>query len=77
VTPHRLQYEDLRPALTAKEVQVLNNMAAGKSLVVSGIRRTLGIGRTTFCRHVKAGGRVVKGFRTSPKRRPKGFTQGS
>ncbi len=41
-------------ALTAKEVQMLRNMAADKSLTVSDICRTLGIGRTTFYRYAKA-----------------------
>jgi DNA invertase Pin-like site-specific DNA recombinase len=40
-------------ALTAKEVQMLGNMAADKSLAVSDICKTLGIGRTTFYRYVK------------------------
>ena len=42
-------------ALTAKQVQMLRNMAADKSLTVSDICNTLGIGRTTFYRYVKAG----------------------
>ena len=42
-------------ALTPKEVQILRNMAADKSLTVSDICKTLGIGRTTFYRYVKAG----------------------
>jgi DNA invertase Pin-like site-specific DNA recombinase len=42
-------------ALTAKEVQILRNMAADKPcLTVSDICKTLGIGRTTFYRYVKA-----------------------
>jgi DNA invertase Pin-like site-specific DNA recombinase len=41
-------------ALTAKEVQMLRNMASDKSLTVADICKTLGIGRTTFYRHVKA-----------------------
>jgi DNA invertase Pin-like site-specific DNA recombinase len=41
-------------ALTQKEVQMLRNMAADKSLTVSDICKTLGIGRTTFYRYVKA-----------------------
>jgi DNA invertase Pin-like site-specific DNA recombinase len=41
-------------ALTPKEVQMLNNMASDKSLTVSDICKTLGIGRTTFYRYVKA-----------------------
>jgi DNA invertase Pin-like site-specific DNA recombinase len=41
-------------ALTAKEVQMLRNMASDKSLTVSDICNTLGIGRTTFYRYVKA-----------------------
>jgi DNA invertase Pin-like site-specific DNA recombinase len=41
-------------ALSAKEVQMLRNMAADKSLTVADICKTLGIGRTTFYRHVKA-----------------------
>jgi DNA invertase Pin-like site-specific DNA recombinase len=41
-------------ALTPKEVQILRNMAADKSLAVSDICKTLGIGRTTFYRYVKA-----------------------
>ena len=44
-------------ALTTKEVQILRNMAADKSLTVSDICKTLGIGRTTFYRYVKAGER--------------------
>jgi DNA invertase Pin-like site-specific DNA recombinase len=44
-------------ALTPKEVQILRNMAADKSLAVSDICKTLGIGRTTFYRYVKAGER--------------------
>jgi DNA invertase Pin-like site-specific DNA recombinase len=44
-------------ALTPKEVQILQNMAADKSLTVSDICKTLGIGRTTFYRYVKAGER--------------------
>jgi DNA invertase Pin-like site-specific DNA recombinase len=44
-------------ALTPKEVQMLRNMAADKSLTVSDICITLGIGRTTFYRYVKAGER--------------------
>jgi DNA invertase Pin-like site-specific DNA recombinase len=39
--------------LTAKEVQMLRNMASDKSLTVSDICKTLGIGRTTFYRYVK------------------------
>ena len=39
--------------LSAKEVQMLNNMAADKSLTVADICKTLGIGRTTFYRYVK------------------------
>jgi DNA invertase Pin-like site-specific DNA recombinase len=41
-------------ALTAKEVQMLRNMASDKSLTVSDICNTLGIGRTTFYRYAKA-----------------------
>jgi DNA invertase Pin-like site-specific DNA recombinase len=41
-------------ALTQKEVQMLRNMASDKSLTVSDICKTLGIGRTTFYRYVKA-----------------------
>ena len=44
-------------ALSAKEVQILRNMAADKSLAVADICKTLGIGRTTFYRYVKAGER--------------------
>src|SRR5215216_969077 len=44
-------------ALSAKEVQMLRNMAADKSLTVSDICKTLGISRTTFYRYVKAGER--------------------
>ena len=44
-------------ALTPKEMQILRNMAADKSLSVSDICKTLGIGRTTFYRYVKAGER--------------------
>jgi DNA invertase Pin-like site-specific DNA recombinase len=42
--------------LTARQVQMLRNMAADNSLTVSDICKTLGIGRTTFYRYVKAGG---------------------
>ena len=42
-------------ALSIKEVQMLNNMAADKSLTVSDVCKTLGIGRTTFYRYVKSG----------------------
>jgi len=42
-------------ALSAKQVQILRNMAADKSLAVADICKTLGIGRTTFYRYVKAG----------------------
>jgi DNA invertase Pin-like site-specific DNA recombinase len=42
-------------ALTPKEVQMLRNMAADKSLTISDICQTLGIGRTTFYRYVKEG----------------------
>ncbi len=41
-------------ALSAKQVQMLRNMASDKSLTVSDICNTLGIGRTTFYRYVKA-----------------------
>jgi DNA invertase Pin-like site-specific DNA recombinase len=41
--------------LTARQVQILRNMAADNSLAVSDICRTLGIGRTTFYRYVKEG----------------------
>jgi predicted DNA-binding transcriptional regulator AlpA len=41
--------------LSAKEVQMLRNMAADKSLTVSDVCKTLGIGRTTFYRYVKLG----------------------
>jgi DNA invertase Pin-like site-specific DNA recombinase len=44
-------------ALSAKELQMLRNMAADKSLAVSDICGTLRIGRTTFYRYVKAGER--------------------
>jgi DNA invertase Pin-like site-specific DNA recombinase len=44
-------------ALTPKEVQMLRNMAGDKSLTVSDICKTLGIGRTTFYRYVQAGER--------------------
>ena len=44
-------------ALTPKEVQMLNNMAADKSLTVSDVCKALGIGRTTFYRYVKVGER--------------------
>jgi DNA invertase Pin-like site-specific DNA recombinase len=43
--------------LSTKEVQMLRNMAADKSFTVSDICKTLGIGRTTFYRYVKAGER--------------------
>jgi DNA invertase Pin-like site-specific DNA recombinase len=43
--------------LSTKEVQMLRNMAADKSLTVSDICKTLGIGRTTFYRYVKVGER--------------------
>jgi DNA invertase Pin-like site-specific DNA recombinase len=42
--------------LSVKEVQILRNMAADKSLTVSDICKTLGIGRTTFYRYVKETG---------------------
>jgi DNA invertase Pin-like site-specific DNA recombinase len=41
-------------ALTPKEVQMLRNMASDRSLAVSDICKTLGIGRTTFYRYVKS-----------------------
>jgi DNA invertase Pin-like site-specific DNA recombinase len=41
-------------ALTARQVQMLRNMAADKSITVADICKTLGIGRTTFYRYVKA-----------------------
>ncbi len=41
-------------ALSAKEVQMLRNMASDTSLTVSDICNTLGIGRTTFYRYAKA-----------------------
>jgi len=41
-------------ALTPKQVQMLSNMAADKFLAVADICKTLGIGRTTFYRYVKA-----------------------
>jgi DNA invertase Pin-like site-specific DNA recombinase len=44
-------------ALTQKEVQVLRNMAADKSLPVSDICKTLGIGRTMFHRNMKEEGK--------------------
>src|SRR5215212_7584677 len=43
--------------LTARQVQMLRNMAADKSLTVADICKTLGISRTTFYRYVKAGER--------------------
>ncbi len=45
-------------ALSVKQLQMLRNMAADKSLTVSDICKTLGIGRTTFYRYVKAEERV-------------------
>jgi DNA invertase Pin-like site-specific DNA recombinase len=39
--------------LSNKQVQMLRNMASDKSLTVADICKTLGIGRTTFYRHVK------------------------
>jgi len=42
-------------ALSARQVQILRNMAADKSLTTSDICKTLGIGRTTFYRYVKVG----------------------
>jgi DNA invertase Pin-like site-specific DNA recombinase len=42
-------------ALTSKEIQMLNSMAADKSLTVADICKTFGIGKTTFYRYVKAG----------------------
>jgi len=42
--------------LSAKQVQMLRNMAADTSLTVSDICKTLGIGRTTFYRYVKEAG---------------------
>jgi DNA invertase Pin-like site-specific DNA recombinase len=44
-------------ALSARQVQILRNMAADPSLPVSDICKTLGIGRTTFYRYMKAGER--------------------
>jgi DNA invertase Pin-like site-specific DNA recombinase len=44
-------------ALTAKQVQMLRNMAADPSLAVADICKTLGIGRTTFYRYAKVGER--------------------
>jgi DNA invertase Pin-like site-specific DNA recombinase len=41
-------------ALTAKEMQMLRNMAADESLTVADICKTLGIGRSTFYRYAKA-----------------------
>jgi DNA invertase Pin-like site-specific DNA recombinase len=41
-------------ALTPKDVQMLRSMASDKSLTVSDICKTLGIGRTTFYRYAKA-----------------------
>jgi DNA invertase Pin-like site-specific DNA recombinase len=43
-------------AITAKEVQMLRNMASDRSLAVSDICKTLGIGRTTFYRYLKEAG---------------------
>ena len=40
-------------ALSARQVQILRTMAADKSLTVSDICKTLGIGRTTFYRYAK------------------------
>jgi DNA invertase Pin-like site-specific DNA recombinase len=40
--------------LTPRQVQILRNMAADKSLTVADICKTLGIGRTTFYRYVKS-----------------------
>ncbi len=40
--------------LSARQVQMLRNMAADKSLTIADICKTLGIGRTTFYRYVKA-----------------------
>jgi DNA invertase Pin-like site-specific DNA recombinase len=40
-------------ALTPKDVQMLRSMASDKSLTVSDICNTLGIGRTTFYRYAK------------------------
>jgi DNA invertase Pin-like site-specific DNA recombinase len=41
--------------LTSRQVQILRNMAADKSLTEADICKTLGIGRTTFYRYIKAG----------------------
>jgi DNA invertase Pin-like site-specific DNA recombinase len=41
-------------ALTEKQVQMLNNLAADKDRSVDEICKTLGISRTTFYRYVKA-----------------------
>ena len=41
--------------LTARHVQIHRNMASDKSLTVSDICKTLGIGRTTVYRYVKTG----------------------
>jgi DNA invertase Pin-like site-specific DNA recombinase len=43
--------------LTPKDMQILKTMAADTSLTVSDICETLGVGRTTFYRYVKAGER--------------------
>ena len=40
--------------LSARQVQMLRNMAADKSLTIADICKTLGIGRTTFYRYVKS-----------------------
>jgi DNA invertase Pin-like site-specific DNA recombinase len=43
-------------ALSDRQVQILRNMASDKSLTVSDICKTLGIGRTTFYRYAKQQG---------------------
>jgi DNA invertase Pin-like site-specific DNA recombinase len=40
--------------LTPRQVQILRNLAADKSLTIADICKTFGIGRTTFYRYVKA-----------------------
>jgi hypothetical protein len=55
---HHGKVDGRAKAITPKEVQMLNNMAADKSLPVSDICKSLGIGRTTFYRYAKAGERA-------------------
>ena len=52
---HRGKVGGRPKALTSKEVQMLNSMAADTSLTVSDIYKALGISRRTFYRYLNAG----------------------